>query len=72
MLELSGIGDPVVLQKADVEVVIDLPGVGNNVQEHLNVSIAHRTSSHLELLWFNAEELSRGKGRVRGKLRNIR
>ena len=72
MLELSGIGDSEVLRKADVEVVIDLPGVGNNVQEHLNISVAHRTSSHLELSWFNAEELSRGKGRVRSKLRDFR
>jgi choline dehydrogenase-like flavoprotein len=72
VLELSGIGDPEVLRKADVEVVINLPGVGNNVQEHLNISIAHRTSSHLELFQFNAEELSRGKERVRSKLHDIR
>ena len=72
MLELSGIGDPEVLRKADVEVVIDLPGVGNNVQEHLNISIAHRTFSNLELFRFIAEELCRGKGRVRSKLHDIR
>ncbi|KAJ7141629.1 alcohol oxidase [Mycena filopes] len=35
ILELSGIGDPAVLKKAGVEVKVALPGVGENVQEHI-------------------------------------
>ena len=64
VLELSGIGDPDVLRKADVEVVVDLPGVGNNVQEHFSGGVSYRTPSHLESFELNAEDLSRGGGRV--------
>jgi choline dehydrogenase-like flavoprotein len=42
VLELSGIGDPEVLRKAGVDVVVDLQGVGNNVQEHYNVCVSYR------------------------------
>jgi choline dehydrogenase-like flavoprotein len=35
ILELSGIGDAEVLKKAGIETAVDLPGVGNNVQEHV-------------------------------------
>lgn len=35
VLELSGIGRKDVLEKVDVPVVLDLPGVGQNVQEHV-------------------------------------
>lgn len=34
ILELSGIGSPAVLQKAGVEVIVDLPGVGENLSDH--------------------------------------
>ncbi|KAK7905430.1 hypothetical protein LTR67_000152 [Exophiala xenobiotica] len=34
ILELSGIGDANVLSSLDVPVVLDLPGVGNNLQDH--------------------------------------
>lgn len=34
ILELSGIGSPDVLQKVGVEVVVDLPGVGENLNDH--------------------------------------
>ncbi|KAK5237225.1 hypothetical protein LTR47_001491 [Exophiala xenobiotica] len=34
ILELSGIGDANVLSSLDVPVVVDLPGVGNNLQDH--------------------------------------
>ncbi|KAF9558401.1 alcohol oxidase [Agrocybe pediades] len=35
ILELSGIGDKEVLEKAGVEVKLELPAVGNNLQEHV-------------------------------------
>ena len=34
LLELSGVGQPEVLKKAGVEVFHDLPGVGNQLQDH--------------------------------------
>ncbi|VDC07351.1 unnamed protein product [Peniophora sp. CBMAI 1063] len=37
LLELSGIGDTRLLRKAGVDVLMDLPGVGENLQEHLFV-----------------------------------
>jgi choline dehydrogenase-like flavoprotein len=33
-LERSGVGNPVVLKKAQVEVVANMPGVGENYQDH--------------------------------------
>ncbi|KAF8972234.1 alcohol oxidase [Flammula alnicola] len=35
ILELSGIGDEDILQNAGIEVQVELPGVGANVQEHI-------------------------------------
>ncbi|KAL6307966.1 alcohol oxidase [Sparassis latifolia] len=45
ILELSGIGDHDVLTKAGVEVKVELPGVGSNVQEHLHGGIVYGTRS---------------------------
>jgi choline dehydrogenase len=39
VLELSGIGDPDSLRKAGIEVVHPLPGVGNNLIDHLQVRV---------------------------------
>ncbi|KAF2997767.1 hypothetical protein E8E14_000268 [Neopestalotiopsis sp. 37M] len=36
ILELSGIGNPRVLEKAGVPCIVDLPGVGENLQDHIN------------------------------------
>ncbi|KLO19184.1 alcohol oxidase [Schizopora paradoxa] len=38
LLELSGIGNPSILSKFDVETLIDLPGVGENLQDHIVLS----------------------------------
>ncbi|KAI9442041.1 alcohol oxidase [Lactarius psammicola] len=48
VLELSGIGDPDVLRKADVEVVVDLPGVGNNIQEHVSSGVIYKVKEEFE------------------------
>jgi len=48
ILELSGIGDPGVLNKAGIEVSVDLRGVGTNVQEHCNVGLVHQVKEELE------------------------
>lgn len=34
LLELSGIGPASLLESFDIPVAIDLPGVGNNLQDH--------------------------------------
>lgn len=41
LLQLSGIGPAKVLSDAGVELVLDLPGVGENLQDHLEVFIQH-------------------------------
>ena len=41
LLELSGVGDPAVLGPLGIDVVADLPGVGANLQDHLEVYIQH-------------------------------
>jgi len=41
ILQLSGIGNPEILKSAGVEVVRDLPGVGQNLQDHLEVYIQY-------------------------------
>ena len=41
LLQLSGVGDPEVLRAAGVEPRVDLPGVGENLQDHLEVYLQH-------------------------------
>lgn len=41
VLELSGIGNPKILEKVGIDVNIDLPGVGENVQEHYGCSVTY-------------------------------
>jgi choline dehydrogenase len=43
LLMLSGIGDGAALKKQGIEVVHDLPGVGENLQEHLDITLEFRT-----------------------------
>jgi choline dehydrogenase len=42
MLLLSGIGDRAYLQKFDIPVVSHLPGVGQNLQDHLDVNVQYK------------------------------
>ncbi|PXW99481.1 choline dehydrogenase [Sphaerotilus hippei] len=42
VLELSGIGDPAVLQPLGLPVVRALPGVGRNLQDHLQIRSVYR------------------------------
>ena len=39
ILELSGVGQPEILSKIGVDVVVNLSGVGENVQEHSLVGV---------------------------------
>jgi len=44
ILERSGVGDPKILERAGVPVLEDLPGVGNDYQDHHLTLYAYRTS----------------------------
>src|SRR5699024_4430916 len=44
LLQLSGIGDKDVLEKAGVEVKKHLPGVGENLQDHLEVYVQYNVT----------------------------
>jgi len=52
LLQLSGIGPGAVLQQAGIEVVHDLPGVGENLQDHLEFYFQFRCNQPITL---NAE-----------------
>ncbi len=41
LLQLSGVGDPEHLRSVGVEIVHELPGVGENLQDHLEVYVQH-------------------------------
>ena len=41
LLQLSGVGDPDMLRGLGIPVVADLPGVGANLQDHLEVYVQH-------------------------------
>jgi len=43
ILQLSGIGDSNELKKHGIDIVHDLPGVGRNLQDHLEVYIQHKS-----------------------------
>ena len=44
LLMLSGIGPATHLREHDIDVAVDLPGVGENLQDHLNVSVQYRST----------------------------
>lgn len=41
VLELSGIGERSVLEKAGIDVKLELPGVGNNMQDHYYLGLTY-------------------------------
>jgi choline dehydrogenase-like flavoprotein len=57
LLELSGIGQSAVLTAAGITPLIDLPGVGENYQDHIRVSNTYRLKDGVEsfdnLIWDN-------------------
>lgn len=57
VLQLSGIGDAEHLKSAGVEVIQDLPGVGQNLQDHLEVYIQYACKKPVSvwsaLKWYN-------------------
>jgi choline dehydrogenase len=57
LLQLSGVGNAAELEALDIEVVHDLPGVGENLQDHLEVYVQYvctqPVSMYPALLWYN-------------------
>ena len=49
LLQLSGVGDPEHLRSVGVEVVHALPGVGENLQDHLEVYVQHACTKPLSV-----------------------
>ncbi len=58
LLQLSGVGDPKLLERLGIDVVSGLPGVGANLQDHLEVYIQHAcrqpVSMQPHLAWWRA------------------
>ena len=50
LLKLSGIGPAAELEKFGIEVVADLPGVGSNLQDRYEVTVAAELKQNLDLL----------------------
>ncbi|KAI0605165.1 GMC-oxred-N domain-containing protein [Pyrenophora tritici-repentis] len=64
ILELSGIGCPAVLQKAGVKVLVDLPGVGENLCDHTVTGISLGVKDE----YLTAEVLDRNPERMQQAL----
>ncbi len=50
LLELSGIGDSARLAELGIEPLLHLPGVGENLQEHLTINVANRVDHALTMI----------------------
>jgi choline dehydrogenase len=57
LLQLSGIGPPALLKSAGVEALHDLPGVGENLQDHLHYRSRWEITKPLTFFDRSAEEL---------------
>jgi choline dehydrogenase len=57
VLQVSGVGNATELEALGIDVVHDLPGVGENLQDHLEVYVQHAckqpVSMYPSLLWYN-------------------
>ncbi|KAF2168715.1 GMC oxidoreductase [Zasmidium cellare ATCC 36951] len=70
VLERSGVGNPEILKKAGVEVIEDLPGVGEEYQDHHLSLWAYRTNLHpRESIRMNDELLGTNAMDGQGKFR---
>lgn len=49
LLELSGVGNAQLLQQHDIELVHELPGVGENLQDHLQIRTVYKVSNTITL-----------------------
>ena len=49
LLQLSGVGSAALLEKHDIPVVVDLPGVGENLEDHAEVYVQHACTQPVSL-----------------------
>ena len=54
LLQLSGVGDEALLSSMGIDVVSNLPGVGENLQDHLEVYIQHSCTQPVSMQKYNA------------------
>ncbi|CAE6427441.1 unnamed protein product [Rhizoctonia solani] len=54
LLELSGIGDSKLLEKYGIKTLIDLPGVGENFQDHISVTTTYELKPGVSTQGFDA------------------
>ena len=65
ILELSGIGSPEVLQKAGVEIKVDLPSVGDNLNDHSATGVVLVRSPLIESVSSKRTDVFKGReGRI--------
>ncbi len=61
ILQLSGVGDAKELKKLDIDIVCDLPGVGQNLQDHLEVYIQYKSKKNETLYDLSTNYFSQAK-----------
>ena len=49
LLQLSGVGNAIEIKKHGIDIVHDLPGVGENLQDHLEIYIQHKSKKKVTL-----------------------
>ncbi|MCM5703060.1 choline dehydrogenase [Larsenimonas salina] len=61
ILQRSGVGDPQWLKELDIDVVHELPGVGKNLQDHLEMYIQYECKKPISLYpalkWYNQPKI---------------
>ena len=71
LLQLSGVGDPEHLRPLGIDVVAEVPGVGENLQDHLEVYIQYESKqpvsiqphlAHWKKPWIGTQWLARRTG----------
>ena len=60
LLQLSGIGEATDLKKLGIEVIHNLPGVGKNLQDHLEVYIQHKSKKNETLYDLSTNYFTQG------------
>ncbi len=51
LLQRSGVGSAGLLERHGIPVVVDLPGVGENLQDHLEVYVQHACTRPVSMTW---------------------
>ena len=60
LLQLSGIGDPSELEQLGIQPRVDLPGVGENLQDHLEVYLQHESKQPVSIApWLKRRHMPR-------------